>query len=143
MRRFSAFAIAREAFRNHEGWGRTWARATPKKRYDVIIVGAGGPRARDGLLPRQEPRGEERGHPEKGWLGGGNTGRNTTIIRSNYLQDPSAALYEKARGLYETLSQDLNYNVMFSPARRHHACPDPSRGPWLQAHRPCQTRSKA
>ena len=52
---------------------------------------------------------------EKGWLGGGNTGRNTTIIRSNYLQDPSAAIYEKARSLYETMSQDLNYNVMFSP----------------------------
>ena len=52
---------------------------------------------------------------EKGWLGGGNTGRNTTIIRSNYLQDSSAAIYEKARSLYETMSQDLNYNVMFSP----------------------------
>ena len=52
---------------------------------------------------------------EKGWLGGGNTGRNTTIIRSNYLQPPSAAIYEKARGLYETLSQELNFNVMFSP----------------------------
>ena len=52
---------------------------------------------------------------EKGWLGGGNTGRNTTIIRSNYLQDPSAAIYEKSRALYETLSQDLNYNLMFSP----------------------------
>ena len=51
----------------------------------------------------------------KGWLGGGNTGRNTTIIRSNYLQDPSAAIYEKARSLYENLSQDLNYNIMFSP----------------------------
>ncbi len=52
---------------------------------------------------------------EKGWLGGGNTGRNTTIIRSNYLQDPSAAIYEKSRALYETLSQELNFNVMFSP----------------------------
>ncbi len=52
---------------------------------------------------------------EKGWLGGGNTGRNTTIIRSNYLQDASAAIYEKARSLYETLSQELNFNVMFSP----------------------------
>ena len=63
---------------------------------------------------------------EKGWLGGGNTGRNTTIIRSNYLQDPSAAIYDKALQLYETLSQDLNYNVMFSPrgllmlAQTHH-----------------------
>jgi sarcosine oxidase subunit beta len=52
---------------------------------------------------------------EKGWLGGGNTGRNTTIIRSNYLQDPSIAIYELARSLYESLSQELNYNVMFSP----------------------------
>ena len=52
---------------------------------------------------------------EKGWLGGGNTGRNTTIIRSNYLQDASAAIYEKSRSLYETLSQDLNYNIMYSP----------------------------
>jgi sarcosine oxidase subunit beta len=52
---------------------------------------------------------------EKGWIGGGNTGRNTTIIRSNYLQEPSAAIYELSRGLYETLSQDLNFNVMFSP----------------------------
>ena len=63
---------------------------------------------------------------EKGWLGGGNTGRNTTIIRSNYLQDASAAIYEKSRSLYETLSQDLNYNIMFSPrgvmmlAQTHH-----------------------
>jgi len=52
---------------------------------------------------------------EKGWLGGGNTGRNTTIIRSNYLQDSSAALFELSRSLFETLSQELNYNVMFSP----------------------------
>jgi sarcosine oxidase subunit beta len=52
---------------------------------------------------------------EKGWLGGGNTGRNTTIIRSNYLQDPSIAIYELSRSLYETLSQDFNYNMMFSP----------------------------
>ena len=52
---------------------------------------------------------------EKGWLGGGNTGRNTTIIRSNYLQDASAAIFEKSRVLYEDLSQQLNYNIMFSP----------------------------
>ena len=52
---------------------------------------------------------------EKGWLGGGNTGRNTTIIRSNYLYDESAALYEHALKLWEGLSQELNYNVMYSP----------------------------
>ena len=115
MKRYSAFAVAREAFRQHTGWTRAWGQAEPKPRYDVIIVGAGG----HGLATAYY-LGKNFGITnvavlEKGWLGGGNTGRNTTIIRSNYLQDPSAAIYEKARSLYETLSQDLNYNVMFSP----------------------------
>ncbi|MBU1834922.1 MAG: FAD-dependent oxidoreductase, partial [Alphaproteobacteria bacterium] len=115
MKRYSAFAIAREAFRQHSGWTRAWGQAEPKPRYDVIIVGAGG----HGLATAYY-LGKNFGITnvavlEKGWLGGGNTGRNTTIIRSNYLQDPSAAIYEKSRSLYETLSQDLNYNVMFSP----------------------------
>jgi sarcosine oxidase subunit beta len=126
MRRHSAFAVAREAFRHHEGWGRTWAKRPPKPRYDVVIVGAGG----HGLATAYY-LGKNFGITnvailEKGWLGGGNTGRNTTIIRSNYLQEPSAAIYEKARSLYETLSRELNYNVMFSPrgvimlAQTHH-----------------------
>ena len=126
MTRYSAFAIAREALRNHQGWQRAWARATPKAQYDAVIIGAGG----HGLATAYY-LGKTHGITnvaviEKGWLGGGNTGRNTTIIRSNYLQDPSAALYEKARSLYETLSQELNYNVMFSPrgllmlAQTHH-----------------------
>jgi len=115
MKRYSAFALAREAFRSHTGWDKAWAKPEPKKRYDVIIVGAGG----HGLATAYY-LGKNFGITnvavlEKGWLGGGNTGRNTTIIRSNYLQDPSAAIYEKARSLYEDLSQDLNYNVMFSP----------------------------
>jgi sarcosine oxidase subunit beta len=116
MKRYSAFAVAREAMRHHTGWGRAWAKPTqPKKKYDAIIVGAGG----HGLATAYY-LGKNFGITnvailEKGWLGGGNTGRNTTIIRSNYLQDPSAAIYEKSRSLYETMSQDLNYNVMFSP----------------------------
>jgi sarcosine oxidase, subunit beta len=115
MKRYSAFAIAREAARYHQGWERAWAAPTPKAHYDVVIVGAGG----HGLATAYY-LGKNFGITnvaviEKGWLGGGNTGRNTTIIRSNYLQDPSAAIYEKARSLYETMSQDLNYNVMFSP----------------------------
>ncbi|WP_121631872.1 sarcosine oxidase subunit beta family protein [Tropicibacter alexandrii] len=115
MKRYSAFAIAREALKGHTGWERAWRNAQPKKRYDVIIVGAGG----HGLATAYY-LGKNFGITnvaviEKGWLGGGNTGRNTTIIRSNYLQDPSAAIYEKARSLYETMSQDLNFNVMFSP----------------------------
>ncbi|WP_420859371.1 sarcosine oxidase subunit beta family protein [Marivivens marinus] len=115
MKRYSVFAVAREALRYHTGWERAWRSPEPKKKYDVIIVGAGG----HGLATAYY-LGKNFGITnvailEKGWLGGGNTGRNTTIIRSNYLQDPSAAIYEKARSLYETMSQDLNYNVMFSP----------------------------
>ena len=115
MKRYSAFAIAREALRFHSGWERAWKSPEPRRRYDVVIIGAGG----HGLATAYY-LGKNFGITnvaviEKGWLGGGNTGRNTTIIRSNYLQDPSAAIYEKSRSLYETLSQDLNYNVMFSP----------------------------
>jgi sarcosine oxidase subunit beta len=126
MKRYSAFAIAREAVRYHSGWERAWRAPEPKAKYDVIIIGAGG----HGLATAYH-LGKNYGITnvailEKGWLGGGNTGRNTTIIRSNYLQDPSAAIYEKSRSLYETMSQDLNYNVMFSPrgvimlAQTHH-----------------------
>ena len=126
MQHYSAFAIAREAMRNHLGWERAWKSPEPKKAYDVVIAGAGG----HGLATAYY-LGKNHGLTnvaviEKGWLGGGNTGRNTTIIRSNYLQDPSAAIYDKALKLYEGLSQDLNYNVMFSPrgllmlAQTHH-----------------------
>ncbi len=115
MKKYSVFAVAREAMRHHTGWDRAWRDAQPKSKYDVIIIGAGG----HGLATAYY-LGKNFGITnvailEKGWLGGGNTGRNTTIIRSNYLQDPSAAIYEKSRSLYETMSQDLNYNVMFSP----------------------------
>jgi len=115
LKRYSAFAIAKEAMSYHQNWERAWRSPAPKPKYDVVIVGAGG----HGLATAYY-LGKNFGITnvaiiEKGWLGGGNTGRNTTIIRSNYLQDPSAAIYEKARSLYETMSQDLNYNVMFSP----------------------------
>ena len=126
MKRYSAFAIAREAANYHQGWERAWAKRAPKKRYDAIIIGAGGHGLASAYYLGKNHGITNVAMLEKGWLGGGNTGRNTTIIRSNYLQDPSAAIYEKARSLYETLSQDLNYNVMFSPrgvimlAQTHH-----------------------
>ncbi|AWD20371.1 sarcosine oxidase subunit beta family protein [Pseudogemmobacter blasticus] len=126
MKRYSVFAIAREALRYHTGWERAWRSPDPKPAYDAIIIGAGG----HGLATAYY-LGKNHGITnvailEKGWLGGGNSGRNTTIIRSNYLQDSSSAIFEKARSLYETMSQDLNYNVMFSPrgllmlAQTHH-----------------------
>ncbi|MFK7752957.1 MAG: sarcosine oxidase subunit beta family protein [Sedimentitalea sp.] len=126
MKRYSAFAIAREALRHHTGWERAWRAPEPKRKYDVIIVGAGGHGLATAYYLGRNYGIKNVAIIEKGWLGGGNTGRNTTIIRSNYLQDPSAAIYEKARSLYEDLSQQLNYNVMFSPrgvimlAQTHH-----------------------
>ena len=115
MKRYSVFAVAREALRYHQGWGRAWKSSEPKKKYDAIIIGAGGHGLATAYYLGKNHGLKNVAILEKGWLGGGNTGRNTTIIRSNYLQDPSAAIYEKARSLYETMSQDLNYNVMFSP----------------------------
>ncbi|MCC5974861.1 MAG: FAD-dependent oxidoreductase, partial [Rubellimicrobium sp.] len=115
MRRYSAFAIAREALRHHLGWERAWTSPEPRDRYEAIIVGAGGHGLATAYYLGRNFGIRNVAILEKGWLGGGNTGRNTTIIRSNYLQDPSAAIYEKSRSLYETLSQDLNYNIMFSP----------------------------
>ncbi len=126
MRRYSGFAVAKEAMNYHLGWERAWRSPQPKKKYDAIIVGAGGHGLASAYYLGKNYGIRNVAIIEKGWLGGGNTGRNTTIIRSNYLQDPSAAIYEKARSLYETLSQDLNYNVMFSPrglmmlAQTHH-----------------------
>ena len=115
MRRYSVFAVAREALRLHEGWGRAWAAPQPKRKYEVIVVGAGGHGLATAYYLGRNHGIRNVAIIEKGWLGGGNTGRNTTIIRSNYLQDPSAAIYEKSRSLFETLSQDLNMNIMFSP----------------------------
>lgn len=115
MKRYSVFAVAREALRYHQGWGRAWRSPEPKKKYEAIIIGAGGHGLATAYYLGKNHGLKNVAILEKGWLGGGNTGRNTTIIRSNYLQDASAAIYEKARSLYETMSQDLNYNVMFSP----------------------------
>ncbi|MCB2055624.1 MAG: FAD-dependent oxidoreductase, partial [Geminicoccaceae bacterium] len=115
MQRYSIFSLARNALTGHRDWQRAWRSPEPQPTYDVIIVGGGGHGLGTAYYLAKEHDVGRIAVLERGWLGGGNTGRNTTIIRSNYLQDPSAAIYEKARSLYETLSQDLNYNIMFSP----------------------------
>ena len=114
MRKYSGFAVAREAMRGHKGWGQQWASPEPRKEYDVIIIGAGGHGLATAYYLAKEHGITNVAVLEKGWLGGGNTGRNTTIIRSNYLYDESAGLYDHAVKLWENLSQDLNYNVMYS-----------------------------
>ncbi|MGE3304769.1 MAG: sarcosine oxidase subunit beta [Rhizobiaceae bacterium] len=114
MRKFSVFAIAREAMRGHKGWGQQWSSPEPRKEYDVIIVGAGGHGLATAYYLAKVHGITNVAVLEKGWLGGGNTGRNTTIIRSNYLYDESAGIYDHAVKLWDGLSQDLNYNVMYS-----------------------------
>ena len=113
--RYSALSLLREGLRGHLGWPRAWAEASPKRRYDVVIVGGGGHGLATAWYLAKNHGITDIAVIEKSWIGGGNTGRNTTIIRSNYLQDPSAAIYETSRALFETLSQELNFNLMFSP----------------------------
>jgi sarcosine oxidase subunit beta len=113
--RFSFATLAGQALRGHTSWPRQWRDPEPKPSYDVIIVGAGGHGLATAYYLASEHGIGSVAVLEKGWLGGGNTGRNTTVIRSNYLCEESEALYEHAMKLWETLSQELNYNVMYSP----------------------------
>jgi sarcosine oxidase subunit beta len=117
MRRFSLSTLLAEAVGGHRGWERQWRSPEPKAAYDAAIVGAGGHGLATAYYLAKEHRLTNTVVLEKGWIGGGNTGRNTTIIRSNYLQDESAAIYEHALKMWEGLSQELNYNVMFSQRR--------------------------
>ncbi len=112
---FSAFALIRRGLSGHRSWQPQWRKPEPKASYDAIIVGGGGHGLGAAYYLAKEHGLTHIAVLEKGWIGGGNTGRNTTIIRSNYLFNESAALYDHAVKLWETLSQVLNYNVMFSP----------------------------
>lgn len=114
MQRFSVFSLLRNAMSYHEDWQRHWRSPEPKPQYDIIIVGAGGHGLATAYYLAKEHGIINIAVLEKGWLGGGNTARNTTIVRSNYLWDEAAHLYEKSLQLWEGLTQDLNYNVMFS-----------------------------
>ncbi|MHA1566791.1 MAG: sarcosine oxidase subunit beta family protein [Alphaproteobacteria bacterium] len=114
MVHFSFPTLVRKAMGNNRDWPHQWSKPEPKKDYDVIIVGAGGHGLGAAYYLAKEHGITNVAVLEKGWLGGGNTGRNTTIIRSNYLYDESARLYDHALDLWEGLSQDLNYNLMFS-----------------------------
>ncbi|MEQ9198842.1 MAG: FAD-dependent oxidoreductase, partial [Rhodospirillales bacterium] len=114
MTRFSIASLVRNAMNWHQDWPRQWRSPQPKPSYDVIIIGGGGHGLATAYYLARQHGIRNVAVLEKGWIGGGNTGRNTTIVRSNYLWDESAAMYEHSLKLWEGLSQDLNYNVMFS-----------------------------
>jgi sarcosine oxidase subunit beta len=114
MKKYSILSLIRNAFNYHENWQQAWRSPEPKQEYDAVIVGGGGHGLATAYYLAKEHGLRHIAVVEKGWIGGGNTGRNTTIVRSNYLWDEAALLYEKSMKLWEGLSQDLNYNVMFS-----------------------------
>ena len=113
--RFSFANLVRQSFSGHQGSPEQWRNPEPKPAYDAVIIGAGGHGLATAYYMAAEHGLRNIAVVEKGWLGGGNTGRNTTIIRSNYLWEESEALYDHALGLWQDLSQVLNYNVMYSP----------------------------
>lgn len=111
---FSFVSLLRQAFAANQGWPQQWRNPEPKSAYDVVIIGAGGHGLATAYYLAAEHGIRNVAVIERGWLGGGNTGRNTTIVRSNYLWEESAALYDHALDLWQDLSQVLNYNVMYS-----------------------------
>lgn len=115
MGKFSGFAVVRQAFSGQKGWKEQWRSPEPKPAYDAVIIGAGGHGLGAAYYLAKQHGLTNIAVLDKGWLGGGNTGRNTTIIRSNYLFQESSSLYDHAVKLWEGLSQELNYNVMYSP----------------------------
>jgi sarcosine oxidase, subunit beta len=114
MQRHSIYSLARNALSYHENWPQMWRSPEPKSEYEVVIVGAGGHGLATAYYLAKEHGIAKVAVLERAWLGGGSTGRNTEIVRSNYLWDESSQLYEKSLKLWEGLSQDINYNVMLS-----------------------------
>jgi len=113
--RYGFWRLLGEGLRGHTGWGPAWRDPEPKAEYDVIIIGGGGHGLATAYYLAKVHGITNVAVLERGYLGGGNVGRNTTIVRSNYLHTGNELFYEKSLQLWEGLSADLDYNVMFSP----------------------------
>jgi len=114
LKGYSFLSLARQALGGHKGWPVAWRTPEPKKNYDVIIIGAGGQGLATAYFLAKKHTCKNIAVLEKGWLGGGNTGRNTQITRSNYFWPQSAAFFDHSLKLYEGLGRELNFNVMLS-----------------------------
>ena len=114
MMRYSVFRVIYEALNGHKGWRPAWRKPAPQARYDFVIIGGGGHGLATAHYLAKVYSQSRIAVLEKGWIGGGNVGRNTTIIRSNYLLDGNESFYEFSMKLWEELEADLNYNAMVS-----------------------------
>ncbi|MGH6929467.1 MAG: sarcosine oxidase subunit beta family protein, partial [Dongiaceae bacterium] len=114
MSRYSLFTLIGNGLRGHRDWPPAWRSPAPKSRYDVVIIGGGGHGLATAYYLARNHGVRNVAVLEKSWLGGGNTGRNTTVIRSNYFYPESAGVYDLALRLYEGLTDDLNFNLMLS-----------------------------
>ncbi|HET8996774.1 MAG TPA: sarcosine oxidase subunit beta family protein, partial [Acetobacteraceae bacterium] len=112
--RYSLLTLLREAMRDQSGWTPAWRDAAPRDEYDTVIIGGGGHGLATAYYLASQHGITDVAVLEKGHIGSGNAGRNTTIIRSNYLLPGNEAFYEKSMQLWEGLEQDLNYNAMVS-----------------------------
>src|SRR4051812_18528371 len=112
--KYSFWSLFKQGLQHHRGWAHAWKNSTPKAAYDVIIVGGGGHGLATAYYLARDHGIRNVAVIEKGYLGGGNTARNTTIVRSNYLTDDATLLYEHAMKLWEGLTRDINFNVLFS-----------------------------
>ena len=112
--RYSGFKVLWQGLTGNKGWTRAWREPDPKPEYDIVIIGGGGHGLSTAYYLSKEFGMTNVAVLEKGWLGSGNIGRNTTIIRSNYLLPGNEPFYELSMKLWENLEQDTNYNSMVS-----------------------------
>jgi len=111
---YSAWNLFKHACLGHKGWSQQWRSPEPKSQYDVVIIGGGGQGLATAYYLAKKYGVTNVAVLEAGWLGGGNTGRNTQVVRSNYFYPQSAEFFDHSLKLYETLGKELNYNIMFS-----------------------------